>query len=173
VIAVEDHAEQRRAGSLIQFSLARNLLAGYLDTVAQPPWSSLMRFCVFVFSIALAVSPTRAQDASKAISPEEARTKVGQEITVKMEVKSSALREGVAFLNSEEDFRSDKNFTIFISKDAFTKFKEAKVDDPAAHFKGKTILVTGKVVLYRERPEIAINGPAEIRIERPEKKPER
>jgi hypothetical protein len=78
-----------------------------------------------------------------------------------MEVKSSALRLGVCFLNSEEDFRDAKNFTVFLDKDALQKFKEAKIDDPAAHFKGKTVQVKGKVKLYRDRPEIAVSGPGE------------
>ena len=38
------------------------------------------------------------------------------------------------------------------------------IDDPAAHYKGKTIQVKGKVKLYRERPEIAVSGPDQIEI---------
>ena len=68
------------------------------------------------------------------------------------------------FLNSETDFKDDKNFTIFIDKDALAKFKEAKIEDPAAHFKGKTVQVKGKVTLYRERPEIKVSGPDVIKV---------
>ena len=68
------------------------------------------------------------------------------------------------FLNSETDFKDDKNFTIFIDKDARAKFKEAKIDDPAAQFKAKTVQVKGKVTLYRDRPEIKLSGPDAIKV---------
>ena len=47
--------------------------------------------------------------------------------------------------------------------------KEAKVDDVPAHYKGKTIRVTGTVKLYREKPEIIVNDP-EAQIKFVEKK---
>jgi DNA/RNA endonuclease YhcR with UshA esterase domain len=100
----------------------------------------------------------------KPIGPAEAAKKVGEQMTLRMEVKSAALRSGVCFLNSEEDYQDAKNFTLFLDKEALTKFKETKIDDPAAHFKGKTVQVKGKVKLYRDRPEIAISGPSEIEI---------
>src|SRR5262249_26555960 len=59
--------------------------------------------------------------------------------------------------------------SMFIGKDALKKFQEAKIEDPAVHFKGKTIVVTGKVTLYREKPQIAVEGPDQIQVE--EKKP--
>jgi hypothetical protein len=68
------------------------------------------------------------------------------------------------FLNSEEDFRNANNFTIFIDKASLAKFKEAKIDDPAAHFQGKMVQVQGKVTLYRDRPEIKLSGPEAIKV---------
>lgn len=101
----------------------------------------------------------------KAITPAEAAKKVDEEVTLQMAVKSSALLDGgVCFLNSEEDHKSDKNFTIFLGKDALAKFKEAKIDDPAAHFKGKVVQVKGKVTLYRDKPQIAIDGPDAVKL---------
>ena len=105
-----------------------------------------------------------AEDQPKPIGPADAAKKVNEEVTLQMEVKSAALREGVCFLNSEENFRDAKNFTVFIDKAALAKFKEAKVEDPAAHFKGKTVQVKGKVTLYRDRPEIKVNGPDAIGV---------
>jgi DNA/RNA endonuclease YhcR with UshA esterase domain len=105
-----------------------------------------------------------AEDHPKPISTAEAAKKVNEEVTVEMKVKSAALREGVCFLNSEEDYKDDKNFTIFIDKDTLAKFKDAKIEDPAAHFKGKTVQVKGKVALYRDRPEIKVSGPDAIKI---------
>src|SRR5262249_33267622 len=98
------------------------------------------------------------------IGPAEAAKKVNEEVTLQMEVKSATLRESVCFLNSEEDFKDAKNFTVFISKEALAKFREAKIEDPAVQFKGKTVQVKGKVTLYRERPEIKVSGPDAIKV---------
>jgi DNA/RNA endonuclease YhcR with UshA esterase domain len=106
----------------------------------------------------------RAEDAPKPIGPTEAAKKVNEEVTLQMEVKSAALRGEVCFLNSEEDFKDAKNFTVFLDKDALAKFKEAKIDDPAEHFKGKTVQVKGKVTLYRDRPQIKLTGPDAIKV---------
>jgi hypothetical protein len=56
------------------------------------------------------------------------------------------------------------NFTLFIDKEALAKFKKAKIEDTAAQFQGKTVQVTGKVTLYRERPEIKLTGPDVIKV---------
>ena len=77
----------------------------------------------------------------------------------------------ICFLNSEADFK-DENFTLFIPADAMAKFKAAKIDDPAKHFTGKLVQATGKVIMYRDRPEIKLSGPADLKIV-PEKKVEK
>jgi DNA/RNA endonuclease YhcR with UshA esterase domain len=112
----------------------------------------------------LGLTLAAADDPPRPIGPAEAAKKVNEEVTLQMEVKSATLRESVCFLNSEEDFKDAKNFTLFIDKDALAKFKEAKIDDPAAHFKGKTVQAKGKVVLYRDRPEIKLSGPDAIKV---------
>jgi DNA/RNA endonuclease YhcR with UshA esterase domain len=98
------------------------------------------------------------------ITPEEAAKKVNQEVTLQMEVKSASVSKGVCFLNSSENFKDVKNFTIFIGKDALAKFSEAKIADPASYFRGKRVQVKGKVTLYHDRPEITLTGPEAIRL---------
>jgi DNA/RNA endonuclease YhcR with UshA esterase domain len=83
---------------------------------------------------------------------------------MKVESTGKRARSGVFFLNSEVKHQDPKNFTIFISKTGAEKFKTAKVDDPATHFKGKLVRVTGTVKLYRERPEIAVEEPEQVEI---------
>jgi hypothetical protein len=124
-----------------------------------------MRWLLFaLLSSFLWLPPTLAQDQPKPIGPAEAAKKVNEEVTLRMEVKSAALRKEVCFLNSEEDYKDAKNFTLFIDKEVLTKFKKARIEDPAAHFKGKTVQVTGKVTLYRERPEIKLTGPEALKV---------
>jgi DNA/RNA endonuclease YhcR with UshA esterase domain len=119
---------------------------------------------VTILGTFLWLSLATADEQPKPIGPAEAAKKVNEEVTLQMEVKSAAAREGVCFLNSEENFKDTKNFTVFIDKDALVKFKEAKIEDPAAHFKGKTVEVKGKVILYHDRPEIKVSGPDAIKV---------
>jgi uncharacterized protein (TIGR03067 family) len=124
-----------------------------------------MRRCVIAVIVLLASLPIGpAADQANPIGPAEAAKKVNEQVTLQMDVKAAAGRGQVCFLNSEANFRDAKTFTIFINKDALEKFKAAKIEDPAAHFKGKTVQVTGKVVLYNNRPEIVLSGPDEIKV---------
>jgi DNA/RNA endonuclease YhcR with UshA esterase domain len=40
-----------------------------------------------------------------------------------------------------------------------------KIDDPAEHFKGKTILVTGTVTLFQKKLQIKVEDPEQIKID--------
>lgn len=124
-----------------------------------------MRLCTLLL-LALFACPSfvRADDAPKPITPAEAAAKVNEDVTLQMEVKSSSTKNGLCFLNSEADFKSKENVTIFIDKKAMEKFKEAKIEDPAAHFKGKTVQVKGKITLHNEKPEIKVAGPDAITV---------
>ena len=123
-----------------------------------------MRCCALVALILLVVPAPADDKAPQPITPAEAAKLVGKEVTVEMEVKSAGKSKGVFFLNSEDDFRSDKNFTGFISEEGAKKFQGAKIDDPAAHFKGKTVRITGTVKLYRDKPEIVVEDPQQVEV---------
>ncbi len=123
-----------------------------------------------LFALLLWIPVAGAEEKSKPITPEEAAKNVDKEVTLQMPVKAGRTGKSNCFLNSEEDFKDPKNFTVFIGPEALKKFKEAKIDDPAAHFKGKMVQVKGKVTLYRERPQIALTGPEQIKIVEKEKK---
>jgi hypothetical protein len=117
---------------------------------------------VLLAAVALPVLAATDRPA-KALKPAEAAGAVNKKVTVEMEVKSSGGK-GPWFLNSEADFKDAKNFTVFLPKETAAKFKQAKIDDPAAQFKGKTIRVTGTVSLYRKRPQIRVEEPGQIRV---------
>lgn len=97
------------------------------------------------------------------ITPAEAAKKINEQVVVEMDVKSTGGREN-QYLNSEEDYKDAKNFTIFISKDHLEAFKKAGVENPSMHYKGKLIQVTGKVVLEKEKPWIKVEKPDQIKI---------
>ena len=105
-----------------------------------------------------------ADDAPvKTVTPAEAAKKIDQQVTVEMEVKSTGGRSN-RYLNSEPDYKSADNFTIFIAKEMLPKFKDAKIDDPADFYKGKTIRVTGTVTVYEGKPRIEIDKPDQIKV---------
>jgi len=116
-------------------------------------------------------SVASAQDAKPLTAP-EARKKVGAKITVEMKVqltKDRLEKRGEIYLDSETDFRDEKNFAVVITKTGAAKLKEAGIDDPANHYRDKTIRATGEVKLVDDRPRIEIDAANQIRIVDPSK----
>lgn len=108
-----------------------------------------------------------AANETKPLTPVEAIEKVNEEVTVQMLVKATKNRlekRGEIYLDSEEDFRDEKNLGVVVTKTGAAKFKEAWVDDPAAQFKDKTIRVKGKVIVKEDRPRIEVDDPKQLRI---------
>jgi DNA/RNA endonuclease YhcR with UshA esterase domain len=104
---------------------------------------------------------------TKPLTPVDAIKKVNEEVTVQMLVKATKNRlekRGEIYLDSEDDFRNEKNLAIVIGKAGAAKFKDAGVDDPAVHFRGKTIRVKGTVIIKEERPRIEVDDPKQIQI---------
>jgi len=98
------------------------------------------------------------------LSAPEARTRINEQVTVEMPVKAAknCQRCSLMFLDSEEDHHDPKNFAVAVTETGKRKFREAKIDDPAGHFKGKTIQVTGLVTLKDNQPQIEVDDPRQI-----------
>ena len=122
-----------------------------------------MRFAGMLCALVLVPVLFAAEPQVTAITPAEAAKKVNEKVTVEMEVKSTGGKDNW-YLNSEESFKDDKNFTVFIPKDSVEKFKKNKIDDPAVAFKGKTIQVTGTVTLNKEKAQIKVEEPDQIKV---------
>lgn len=108
-----------------------------------------------------------AAEDSKPLTPVQAIKRVNEKVTVEMVVKASKNRlekRGENYLDSEEDFRDEKNLGIVITKAGAARFKEAGVDDPAAHFKTQTIRVNGTVIIKEKRPRIEVDDPKQIQV---------
>jgi DNA/RNA endonuclease YhcR with UshA esterase domain len=122
--------------------------------------------------IGLLTMPALAvEDKEKPLGPVEARKQVGKEITVEMEVKTAknALeKRGEIYLDSEENFRDEKNFAVVVTKKGAESLKAAGIDDPTEHYRGKTIQAKGKVSEVDGIPRIEIDDAKQISI--PEKK---
>src|SRR6476469_4907420 len=101
-----------------------------------------MRYAILVLGALAPFGLLLAQEDAKPLTPEEALKKVDEKITVVMEVKSTG-GNTARYLNSQADYRSDKNFAVFIPQNALVKFHKADIDEPSQYYKGKTIQVTG------------------------------
>ena len=98
------------------------------------------------------------------LSAPEARTRINEQITVEMFVKAAknCQRCSLMFLDSEEDHHDPKNFAVAVTEAGKGTFREAKIDDPAGHFKGKTIRVSGVVTVKDKQPQIEVDDPSQI-----------
>ena len=127
-----------------------------------------MRILAFGMVLALAaLSGAEEPKQDKPLSPAEAIKRVNEKVVVEMRVKATKNRlekRKEIYLDSEADFRDPKNLGIVISLAGAAKFKEAGVDDPAVHFKDKTIRVTGTVTTEDKRARIVVDDPKQIQI---------
>jgi hypothetical protein len=96
----------------------------------------------------------------------EATNCVKEKVTVKMLVKAAknCTHCSQIFLDSEEDHHDPDNLAVAVTSIGKAKFKEAMIDDPAGYFKGRTIRVTGTVILKKNRPAIEVDYPKQIEI---------
>jgi len=126
---------------------------------------TLDRWIAAVALVAFTVATIAAED--KPLSPVEARSKVGEKITVEMTVqacKDRLQKRGEIYLDSETDFHNPKNFAVVITKAGAASLKKAGITDPAAHFKGKTIRASGTVKEVDEIPRIEIDDAKQIQM---------
>jgi alpha/beta hydrolase fold len=104
-----------------------------------------------------------AQDRVAPLTPAEAAKKVDQSVTLEFEVKSTGGGRN-RYLNSAADYSAAGNFTIFIPQVAVAKFAQLQIEKPDEYYYGKVIRVTGTVTLNRDKPQITVNDPAQIKI---------
>ena len=100
------------------------------------------------------------------LTPLEAANRVNEQVTVEMLVRAAKNCPHCSqiFLDSEEDYHDPNNLAVAVTETGAARFKGARVDDPALHFKGKTIRVTGVVTLKDNRPRIEVDDPGQIEV---------
>ena len=108
---------------------------------------------------------TAARVKAAVIPSNEAREHVGESRTVEMTVRSTknAEKRREYYLDSEADFGDEKNLAIVIAYDHADRFNAAGIEDPAEHFKGKTVRVTGTLVREGEQVRIRVEDPTQIK----------
>jgi acetyl esterase/lipase len=96
----------------------------------------------------------------------QAKDHIGEKATVEMTVVASKNSENrkTIYLDSEPNFSDEKNFTVIISYDHAPSFAEAGIANPAEHYKGKTLRVTGTIIREDEQTRIHAENPGQIKI---------
>ena len=110
-------------------------------------------------------APAGSKAADAPIPAVRARDHVGERRTVETTIAASkdAAKRREYYLDSEADFGDVKNFSVVISYDHADRFKAAGVENPAEHFKGKTIRVTGTLILENGQVRIRVEDPSQIK----------
>jgi hypothetical protein len=100
------------------------------------------------------------------LSAEEAINRLNETVTVEMVVQRTKRCTGSCqvFLDSEANHRDPKNLGVVVTESGRAKFTEAGIDDPTAHFNGKTMRVRGVVIRKEDRPYIDVNEPSQIEM---------
>ena len=96
---------------------------------------------------------------NKIILTKDARLVLGEYKTVKGHIVQVSImkKSGMCYLNFTEKYPKN-DFTVVIFKSAQKKFDNMK------KYKDKNVKVTGKVKLYKGRPQIIVNNPEQIEI---------
>jgi hypothetical protein len=100
------------------------------------------------------------------LSPLEAANRINEQVTVGMLVRAAknCPHCSQVFLDSEEDHHDPNNLAVAVTQTGKARFKQMRIDDPARHFKGQAIRVTGVVTLKDHRPRIGVDDPGQIEV---------
>jgi hypothetical protein len=116
----------------------------------------LMRAAIAGATVLIAASLCFAQE-SKTYSASEAARHVGETATLADKVANVfESKAGNIFLNFGARY-PNQVFTAFIPKDSADQFPNAKELD------GRTVSITGKIVLYKGKPEIVLDDPSMLK----------
>ena len=122
----------------------------------------------FIAGIAFALCVSLAPGSDEQpLAPVQARKKVGDKITVEMTVRAAKDRleiRGEIYLDSEPDFRDEKNFAVVIMKKGAASLKAAGIDSPADYFLAKKIRATGIVKEVDNVPRVEIEESKQITV---------
>jgi acetyl esterase/lipase len=96
----------------------------------------------------------------------QAKDHIGERATVEMTVAASknAEKRLEYYLDSEPNFSDEKNFCVVIGYDHAKPFADAGIANPAEHYKGKTLRVTGTIIRENEQTRIRVEDPGQIKI---------
>lgn len=102
--------------------------------------------------------PGRAAAVPAPVPWDEARRHVGRTVTVEGTIVRTHRGKSALFLNFHPNWK--RYLTVVIFARDLKRFPK----DAPAFYKGKTVRVTGKVTLYKDRPEIVVRDPGALEM---------
>jgi hypothetical protein len=102
---------------------------------------------------------------------EKIKENVGKELTVRGKVSGTykSPRGSVILINFEG---VNRDFVAAVEKDNIEAVNAGFDGDITAAVAGKTLVITGPIKLYREKPQVVISKPEQVKIEAAEEKKE-
>jgi DNA/RNA endonuclease YhcR with UshA esterase domain len=96
----------------------------------------------------------------------EAANRINEQVTVEMTVRAAKNCPHCSqiFLDSEEDHHDPNNLAVAVTETGAARFKGVRIDNPARHFQGKVIRVTGVVTVKDNQPQIEVDDPRQIEV---------
>jgi DNA/RNA endonuclease YhcR with UshA esterase domain len=125
-----------------------------------------MKKTILVLALAFTFTAI-AYAQEKTITASEAAKMIDKDVLLEMKVESSSMDKNKSnmFLNSKASFKDADNFTVVVRAGANEKLKEKlKFKDAPKFFKDKTIQVKGKVSTYNDKPQIVVDGSAQLTV---------
>ncbi len=98
------------------------------------------------------------------LTPAEAAKQVGKTVTVEFVVKATGGTGSRVFINSEESFRDENNFTVVLERTLPAKITAKLGQEPKAALLKKKIRVTGKVEMFQGKAQIKLDAPEHLAI---------
>lgn len=120
-----------------------------------------MKPLVLALSLLLPLATLNAQDKAKKtdiVPAKEAKSKVGETITVEAKVAEVNKTEKIVRINLEARFPKQE-LTLVIFPANFSKFEDME------KLEGKTVRVTGKVTEYQKRPQIVLEAKEQLKVQ--------
>ncbi|GAB3922628.1 hypothetical protein [Mucilaginibacter myungsuensis] len=98
--------------------------------------------------------------AQTVIAAKDAAKHIGDSVKITAKIFSGKTFASNMTLLDIGGFNPNQELTLMIPADAKSKFK----GDPATDFKGKDVIVTGKIIDYKGKPEIILLDPKQIKL---------
>jgi len=120
-----------------------------------------MKLLPLALTLLLPLITLNAQDKEKksdVVPAKEAKSKVGETITVEAKVAEVNKTEKIVRLNLEARFPKQE-LTLVIFPANFSQFGEVE------KLAGKTVRVTGKVTEYQKRPQIVLDSKEQLKVQ--------
>ena len=122
-----------------------------------------MKPLLLALSLVLPLTALNAQDKEKKadiLPAKEAKSKVGETITVEAKVAEVNKTEKIVRINLDARFPKQE-LTLVIFPANFSKFEEVE------KLEGKTVRVTGRVTEYQKRPQIVLESKEQLKVQEP------